>query len=114
MDKGTGYMNGILSLILNTTSPGSAYPAEELRAFSYFHRSRAAELLALLDKNFPNAAGRPDLHGKLFEFYSSNGQSEAVLKGGKEFLVSFPKSGDRTPVPLLIADTDPRLEKPHA
>jgi tetratricopeptide (TPR) repeat protein len=113
MDPGPGYLNGIFSLILNTTSPGSAYPAEELRAFSYFHRSRAAELLALLDKNFPNAAGRPDLHVKLLEFYSSNGQSEAVLKGGKEFLASFPKSGDRTRVALLMADADARLQEPQ-
>jgi tetratricopeptide (TPR) repeat protein len=113
MDAGPGYLNGIFSLILNTTSPGSAYPAEELRAFSYFHRSRAAELLALLDKNFPNAAARPDLHVKLLEFYSSNGQSEAVLKGGKEFLASFPKSGDRTRVALLMADADARLQEPQ-
>jgi len=113
MDPGPGYLNGILSLILNTTSPGSAYPAEELRAFSYFHRSRAAELLALLDKNFPSAAGRPGLHVKLLEFYSSNGQSEAMLKGGKEFLASFPKSGDRTRVALLMADADARLQKPQ-
>lgn len=113
MDPGPGYLNGILSLILNTTSPGSAYPAEELRAFSYFHRSRAAELLALLDKSFPNAAGRPDLHVKLLEFYANNGQSETVLKGGKEFLASFPKSGDRTRVALLMADADARLQKPQ-
>jgi len=114
MDPGPGYLNGILSLILNTTSPGSAYPAEELRAFSYFHRSRAAELLALLDKNFPNAAGRPDLHVKLLEFYASNGQSEAVLKGGTEFLAAFPKSIDRTRVALLMADADARLQKTQA
>ena len=113
MDPGPGYLNGILSLILNTTSPGSTYPAEEQRAFSYFHRSRAAELLALLDKNFPNAAGRPGLHVKVLEFYSSSGQSEAVLKGGKEFLGSFPKSGDRTHVALLMADADARQQKPQ-
>ena len=111
MDPGPGYLNGILSLILNTTSPGSAYPAEELRAFSYLHRSRAAELLVLLDKNFPNAAGRPELHVKLLEFYASNGQSEAVLNGGTEFLAAFPKSGDRTRVALLMADADARLQK---
>ena len=113
MDPGPGYLNGILSLILNTTSPESAYPAEELRAFSYFHRSRAAELLALLDKSFPNAASRAELHVKLLEFYSSSGQGEAVLQGGKDFLASFPKSGDRTHVALLMADADARLGKPQ-
>jgi tetratricopeptide (TPR) repeat protein len=111
LDQGPGYFNGILSLILNTTSPDRAYPEEERRASSYFHRSRAAELLALLDKSFPNAAGRSELHVKLLEFYSSGGQSEAVLQGGKEFLASFPKSPDRTRVALLMADADARLEK---
>jgi len=113
MDPGPGYFNGILSLMLNTTSPGSAYPAEEQRAISYFHRSRAAELLALLDKNFPNAAGRPELHVKLLEFYSNSGQSEAVLQGGKEFLAAFPKAAERTRVALLMADADERLQKPQ-
>ena len=111
LDQGPGYFNGILSLILNTTSPDRAYPEEEQRASSYFHRSRGAELLALLDKSFPNAAGRAELHVKVLEFYSSAGQSEAVLQGGKDFLASFPKSPDRTRVALLMADADGRLEK---
>lgn len=111
LDQGPGYFNGILSLILNTTSPDRAYPEEEQRASSYFHRSRGAELLAHLDKSFPNAAGRTELHVKLLEFYSGAGQSEAVLQGGKEFLASFPKSPDRTRVALLMADADARLEK---
>ena len=113
MDQGPGYLNGILSLILNTASPESAYPEEEQRAVSYFHRSRAAELLALLDKNFPSAAGRAELHAKLLDFYADNAQSEAVLQGGKEFLAAFPKSSGRTHVYLLIADADARLQKPQ-
>ncbi len=113
IDPGPGYLNGILSLILNTTAPQSAYPEEEQRAVSYFHRSRAVELLALLDKNFPNAESRSELHAKVIEFYSNNGQSAAVLQSGKEFLASFPKSPDRTRVALLMADADERLGKPQ-
>ncbi len=56
MDQGPGYLNGIFSLILNTTQPASQYSEEEQRAVPYFHRSRAAELLALLDAKFPNSA----------------------------------------------------------
>ncbi len=111
LDQGPGYLNGILSLILNTTSPEGEYLEEEQRAVSYFHRSRAAELLALLDKNFPDAPSRPELHAKLLDFYSSNAKSEAVLKGGKEFLATFPKAPERTRVALLMADADARLDK---
>ena len=57
MDQGPGYLNGILSLILNTTAPAAKFSEEEQRAIPYFHRSRAAELLALLDAKFPNLRG---------------------------------------------------------
>ena len=111
LDQGPGYLNGILSLILNTTSPASEYSEEEQRAVSSFHRARAAELLALLDKNFPDAPDRPELHAKLLKFYASNARSEAVLKGGTEFLATFPKATERTSVALLMADADARLDK---
>src|SRR5258707_437272 len=71
MDTGPGYLNGILSLLLNTTDPASHYSEEEQRAVPYFHRSRAAELIAFLDQKFPNAASRPELHARLIEAYGS-------------------------------------------
>jgi tetratricopeptide (TPR) repeat protein len=111
MDQGPGYWNGILSLLLNSADPKYVYAEEEQRAVSYFHRSRAAELLALLDKSFPNAEGRAALHAKLLDFYADNAQSDAVLKGGKEFLAAFPKAGERTHISLLMADADARTGK---
>jgi tetratricopeptide (TPR) repeat protein len=104
MDQGPGYLNGILSLILNTTQPASQYSDEEQRAVPYFHRARAAELLALLDTRFPNAARRPELHAKLLEFYASSGESDAVIQGGHEFLANFSEALQRTSVALVIAD----------
>ena len=104
MDQGPGYLNGILSLILNTTQPASQYAEEEQRAVPYFHRSRAVELLALLDAKFPNSARRPELHAQLLEFYSNSGESDAVIQGGREFLANFPKASERTTIALLMAD----------
>jgi len=104
LDQGLGYLNGILSLILNTTQPASQYAEEEQRAVPYFHRSRAVELLALLDAKFPNSARRPELHAQLLEFYSNSGESDAVIQGGREFLANFPKASERTTVALLMAD----------
>jgi tetratricopeptide (TPR) repeat protein len=104
MDQGPGYLNGILSLILNTTQPASRYSEEEQRAVPYFHRSRAAELLALLDTKFPNSTQRPALHAQLLEFYASSGESDAVIQGGREFLANFPNASERTSVALLMAD----------
>jgi predicted Zn-dependent protease len=104
MDQGPGYLNGILSLILNTTEPASKYSEEEQRAVPYFHRARAAELLALLDTKFPSSASRPELHSKMLEFYASAGESDAVIQGGREFLANYPNAPQRTSVALLMAD----------
>jgi cellulose synthase operon protein C len=104
MDQGPGYLNGILSLILNTAEPASKYSEEEERAVPYFHRSRAAELLALLDTRFPNSARRPELHARMLEFYASAGESDAVIQSGRRFFASFSKAPQRTSVALLMAD----------
>lgn len=104
MDQGPGYLNGILSLILNTSHPAAYYADEEQRAVPYFHRSQGAELLALLDTKFPNSNRRPALHAQLLEFYSNSAESDAVIQGGREFLSAFPNADQRTAVALLMAD----------
>lgn len=110
MDQGPGYLNGILSLILNTAQPAFAYSEEEQRAVPYFHRSRAAELLAMLDKKFPNSSRRPELHAKLIDYYAGAAESEAVIQGGREFLRNFPNASQRTEVALLMADAYSRKD----
>jgi len=104
MDPGPGYVNGILSLILNTSSPAAHYSEEEQRAVPYFHRSRAAELVALFDKRFPNSAARPELHARLIEAYAGYGEDAAVLSAGSDFLAAFPAAPQRNQVALLMAD----------
>jgi tetratricopeptide (TPR) repeat protein len=110
MDTGPGYLNGILSLILNRTSPDSQYAEEQQRAVPYFHRARAAELIALLDKQFPNSAARPSLHATLIEAYASYGATDSVVRLGREFLAAFPQAEQRKQVALLMADTYAKTE----
>ena len=104
MDTGPGYLNGILSLLLNTTSPSWAYSEEQQRAVPYFHRSRAAELVALFDKRFPNSELHPELRARLIEAYANYGEDAAVLSAGRDFLNSFPSAPQRDQVALLMAD----------
>jgi tetratricopeptide (TPR) repeat protein len=104
MDQGPGYLNGILSLILNTTEPAFHYSDEEQRAVAYFHRSRAAELVSVLDQRFPNSPSRPELHAQLLQFYAGAGESDAVIQAGREFLAAFPTAPQRTSVALLTAE----------
>ena len=68
LDNGPGYLNGILSLWLNSESSGQReMNSEEIKATPYFHRAKAAELLAilLLTRNILRPAERPGLHAAL-------------------------------------------------
>lgn len=110
LDPGPGYLNGILSLILNTSQPAAQYSEEEQKAVPYFHRARAAELLTLLDQKFPKSSRRAGLHAQLLEFYANSGESDAVIQGGRAFLDSFPNAPERTSVALLMADAYARKQ----
>ena len=103
-DPYPGFLNGILSLVLNTTSPSGSYASEEQASVSYFHRGRAAELVSLFDSRFPQSTHRAELHGKLIEAYAAYGADDGVIRAAREFLASFPSAPERTHVALMMAD----------
>jgi tetratricopeptide (TPR) repeat protein len=104
MDAGPGLLNGILSLILNSTALASQYALQERNAAAYFHRARGAELVALLDARFPQSARRAGLHAQLIDAYATYGESEAVITAGRRFLTDFPAAAERVRVSLAMAD----------
>lgn len=103
MDRGPGYLNGILSLFLNTQGPADAYANEDQLAIPYFHRARAAELLKEIDKRFVDDASRPALHAKLMEAYAAYGEDQAVIREGTGILAQFPQYDGRVTVALELA-----------
>jgi len=112
LDRGPGYWNGILSLWMNSASPAQAYHKEEQHAQPYFHRAKAAELLATLDRDFPKAAQRAELHTELIRVLADYGESALVVKAGSEFLGSFTAPEDeanRVQVAMHMADAYARL-----
>ena len=104
LDNGPGYLNGILSLWLNSESPQQEFSEEEKRGLPYFHRAKAAELLGLLDQKFPSAPMRAELHAQMIHAYADYGDSAAVLHAGDDFLKQFPASSSRIPVAMMMAD----------
>lgn len=104
LDQGPGYWNGILSLWLNGTQPQSDYNTETVKAQGYFHRSKAAELLAQLDTKFPDAPQRAGLHAEMVRTYANYGESDAVIAEGKSFLAGFASSTERVEIAGLMAD----------
>jgi tetratricopeptide (TPR) repeat protein len=104
MDRGPGYLNGILSLFFNSQGPAGEYSEQERLAVPYFHRAKAAELLAELDQRFPNAPERAELHARLMDAYAAYGENDAVVREGTGFLAQFPADARRVDVALAVAD----------
>src|SRR4051812_20682951 len=110
MDRYPGFLNGILSLILNTTGPKYELANQEAAAVPYFHRAEASQLLRLLDSKFPNAPQRAGLHAKLLDAYNHYGETDVLIREAKAYLATFPKGEDRSRVALLLADGYARKE----
>jgi tetratricopeptide (TPR) repeat protein len=104
LDPYPGFLNGIVSLLLNSQQPAARYAQAETSSRSYFHRAEAAELLPLFDSRFPKSARRPELRAKLIEVYATYGESGAVIRTARTFLSDFPDSPERLHVALLLAD----------
>jgi Flp pilus assembly protein TadD len=113
MDRGPGYLNGILSLFLNSQAPASEYSSQSQLAVPYFHRAKAAELLAEIDKRFPSAPERPELHSRLMDAYAAYGENDAVIREGTAFLAQFPSDGRRVEVALAVGDVYSRTNQPE-
>jgi cellulose synthase operon protein C len=110
MDRYPGFLNGILSLILNTTGPKYELANQEAAAVPYFHRAEASQLLTLLDSKFPNAPQRAELHAKLLDAYNHYGETDVLIREAKAYLAAFPNGQDRSRVALLLADGYARKE----
>jgi Flp pilus assembly protein TadD len=104
MDRGPGYLNGILSLFLNSEDPSAEYANEDHLAAPYFHRAKAAELLADIDRRFPAAPERAELHVRLMEAYAAYGENDAEIREGTTFLALFPLDPRRVEVALSVGD----------
>ncbi len=112
LDPGPGFLNGILSLLLNSSAPKTQFATEDAASVAYFHRAKAAELLGLFDSRFPSSAERPKMHARLIDAYATYGDDNGVLRAGREFLTAFPKAAERTQVAITMADAYARQKQP--
>jgi hypothetical protein len=111
MDRGPGYLNGILSLFINSQQPVAEYSAEDQLADPYFHRAKGAEILADIDHRFPTSPERPELHARLMDAYAAYGENDAVIREGTAFLAQFPTDPRRIQVALTVADVYSRTNQ---
>ena len=111
LDPYPGFLNGIVSLLLNSQSPAVQYAQAEGPAVAYFHRAQAADLIALFDQRFPKSGERSELHARLLDAYAVYALDDAVLREGRQFLASFPRAGRRVHVAMLMADCLARKDR---
>ena len=111
MDRGPGYLNGILSLFFNSQQPASEYSSQDQLAAPYFHRAKAAELLADIDRRFPQSQERAELHARLMDAYAAYGENDALIREGTAFLAQFPDDARRVEVALAVADVYSRTNQ---
>ncbi len=112
LDPGPGFLNGILSLLLNSSAPENHFATEDSASVAYFHRAKAAELVRLFDSRFPASTERPRMHARLIEAYATYGDNDGVIRAGREFLTAFPKVNERTQVAIAMSDAYARKNQP--
>lgn len=103
-DSSPGFLNGILSLVLNSTSPRWQYQEQNGRSAAYFHRAAGAQLLLVLERDFPASPHRSALRASLVDAYAGYGDDADAITAGRAFLTAFPAAPQRTHVALALGD----------
>jgi Tfp pilus assembly protein PilF len=111
IDSSPGFLNGVLSLVLNGTGPRWEYQKENEKSYGYFHRAAGARLLELLEQKFPKSKYRAPLRAKLVSAYAAYGDDVTVIRAGREYLAAFPHGDERVSVMLLVADALARADQ---
>jgi len=110
-DSSPGFLNGLLSLVLNSTAPRWEYRQQNVAASAYFHRAEGAKLLEFLEKQFPASPHRASLRSSLIDAHASYSDDNAVITEGRAFLSAFPRATQRTHVALALADALARQQR---
>jgi hypothetical protein len=111
VDPSPGFLNGILSLLLNGTGPRWEYQKQNQKSAAYFHRAAAAQLTALLERRFPKSAYRDPLRAATISAYGVYGDDTTVISAGREYLAAFPAGAARLPVAMQVSDALARANR---
>jgi tetratricopeptide (TPR) repeat protein len=111
VDASPGFLNGILSLLLNGTGPRWEYQSQDEKSAAYFHRAAAARLVTLLEQKFPRSEYRAPLRAALVAAYAAYGDDASVIGAGREYLAAFPDGQARVPVAMQVADALARADR---
>ncbi len=105
MDQSPGFLNGILSLVLNSASPTREYRMQNEKSAAYFRRASGDRLVALLQTRFPQSAHLPALRASLVRAYAAYADNDAVIRSGREYIAAYPNGAQVVEVSMLLADS---------
>ena len=111
VDPSPGFLNGILSLVLNSTGARWDYERQDDKSTAYFHRATASRMATLLEQRFPRSSYRAPLRAALVSAYATYGDDDAVVRAGREYLTLFPAGANRVQVAMSVADALARQNK---
>lgn len=114
LDRHPGFLNGILSLVLNDTSPDFQYQNASQTAVAYFHRASASRLIDSLRQQFPRSPQIPELEVKLFSAYATYGQENAIIRAVPAWLNRNRNEPAYVSTALLLADAYQSKKDPKA
>lgn len=104
VDPSPGFLNGILSVVLNNSGAHWQYQNQNDKSAAYFHRAAGTRLVALLEQRFPNSPRRDALSAAVISAYATYGDDASVIRAGREYLTAFPTGSARTKVAMQVAD----------
>jgi Tfp pilus assembly protein PilF len=111
VDSSPGFLNGVLSLLLNWTGPRWEYQSQNQKSTAYFHRAAAAQLVTLLEQRFPKSAYRDPLRAAMISAYGVYGDDASVIQAGGQYLAAFPAGAARVQVAMLVSDALARANR---
>jgi tetratricopeptide (TPR) repeat protein len=112
MDRMPGFLNGILSVALNSNGAEFDYSNASQTAVSYFHRAGAARLIERFRQEFPNATEQEEeLSTKLFSTYSVYGQDNTLLAQLPGYLTRHPHAPGYVDLALMLGDVYARKHR---
>ena len=110
-DPSPGFLNGILSLLLNSTQPRREYRNANQKSLAYFHRAAASRLVDLLEQRFPQSGYREVLRAQLISAYAGYGDDASVIQAGRAYLAAFPNGAGSVAVAMEVADALARADR---
>ncbi|HMD48503.1 MAG TPA: hypothetical protein VKG79_05370 [Bryobacteraceae bacterium] len=111
IDSSPGFLNGILSLVFNSTGPRWQYEQQNEKSAAYFHRAAATRLVTLLEQRFPRSQYREPLRASLVSAYGAYGDDASVITAGRAYLAAFPTGAARVTVSMQVADALARARR---